>query len=63
MVAATVDPVFLAAHDSYVGPLSDVGDDILIKGGAVIAFRMETQRMADFLETLRVPWRDQWDVH
>ena len=55
MEAASEDPVFLAAHDSYVDTLSDLGDDILIKGGADIAVRMETQRMADFLETLESP--------
>ena len=53
MEAAFEYPVLLAAHDSYVGTLSDLGDDILIKGDADIAFRMETQKMAYFRYTLK----------
>ena len=41
MEAAFEDSVFLAAHDTYVGTLSNLGDDVLTEGGTDIAFRME----------------------
>ena len=50
MEAAFEDSVFLVAHDSYVGTLSDLEDKFLIEGAAGIAFQMETQKMANFLD-------------
>ena len=37
---------------AYRDFLSDLGDDILLEGGADIVFRMETQERANLLETL-----------
>ena len=42
MEATFDDSVFLVAHDSYVGTLSDLEDKFLIEGAADIAFQMET---------------------
>ena len=52
MEAAFEDSVFLVAHDSCVGTLSDLEDTFLIKGAADIAFQMETQKIANFLDGL-----------
>ena len=52
MEAAFEDSVFLVAHDSYVGTLSDLEDKFLIEGAADIAFQMETQKIANFLDGL-----------
>ena len=52
MEAAGEDSVFLAAHDSYVGTLSDLEDKFLIEGAADIALQMETQKIANFLDGL-----------
>ena len=52
MEAAFEDSVFLVAHDSYVGTLSDLEDKFPIEGAADIAFQMETQKMANFLDGL-----------
>ena len=52
MEAAFEDSVFLVAHDSYVGTLSDLEDKFLIEGAADIAFQMETQKIANFLDSL-----------
>ena len=49
MEAAFEDSVFVVAHDSYVDTLSDLEDKFLIEGAADIAFQMETQKMANFL--------------
>ena len=38
-----------------MGTLSDLEDDVPLEGGADIAFRMETQKMANFLDTLESP--------
>ena len=38
--SAFEDSVFLAAHDSYLGTLPDLEGDVLLDGGADIAFRM-----------------------
>ena len=53
MEAAFEDSVFLVAHDSYVSTLSDLEDTFLIEGAADIAFQMETQKMANFLDGLK----------
>ena len=50
--AAFEDSVFLVAHDSYVGALSDLEDKFLIEGAADIAFQTETQKIANFLDGL-----------
>ena len=52
MEAAFEDSGFLVAHDCYVGTLSDLEDKFLTEGAADIAFQMETQKMADFLNGL-----------
>ena len=52
MEAAFEDSVFLVAHESYVGTLSDLEDKLLIEGAADIAFQMETQKIANFLDAL-----------
>ena len=52
MEAAFEDSVFLVAHDSYVGTLSDLEDKFLIERAADIAFQMETQKKANFLDSL-----------
>ena len=52
MEAAFEDSVFLVAHDSFVGTLSDLEDKSLIEGAADIAFQMETQEMANFRDGL-----------
>ena len=52
MEAAFEDSAFLVAHDSCVGTLSDLEDKFLIKGAADIAFQMETQKIANFLDGL-----------
>ena len=52
MEAAFEDSVFLAAHDSSVGTLSDLEDKFLIEGAADIAFQMETKEIANFLDGL-----------
>ena len=52
MEAAFEDSVFLVAHESYVGTLSDLEDEFLIEGAADIAFQMETQKIANFLDGL-----------
>ena len=44
--------VFLVAHYSYVGTLSSLEDKFLIEGAADIAFQMETQKIANFLDGL-----------
>ena len=44
--------VFLGAHYSYVGTLSGLEDKFLIEGAADIAFQMETQKIANFLDGL-----------
>ena len=44
--------VFLAADDSYVGTLSDLEDKFLVERAADIAFQMETQKIANFLDGL-----------
>ena len=46
MKAAFEDSVFLVSHDSYVGTLSELEGNRLIKGAADIAFRIETQKIA-----------------
>ena len=50
--AAFQDYVFLAAHDFYVGTFSDLEGMFLIEGAADIAFQMETQIIANFLDSL-----------
>ena len=50
MEAACEDSVFRMALDSYVGTLSDLEDKFLIEGAADIAFQMETQEIANFLD-------------
>ena len=52
MEAAFEGTVFLAAHGSYVGTLSDLEDMFLIEGAADIAFQMEAQKIANFLDGL-----------
>ena len=52
MEAVFEDSVFLVAHDSYEGTLSDLEDKFLIEGAADIAFQMETQKIANFLDGL-----------
>ena len=52
MEVAFEDSVSLAAHDSYVGTLSDLEGNFLIEGAADIAFQMETQKVANFLDGL-----------
>ena len=52
MEAAFEDSVFLVAHDSYIGTLSDLEDKFLIEGAADMAFQMETQKIAKFLDGL-----------
>ena len=52
MEAAFEDSVFLVAHDSYVGTLSDLEHKFLIEGAADIAFQMETQKIANFFDGL-----------
>ena len=42
MKAAFEDSVFLVSHDSYVGTLSELEGNRLIKGAADIAFRIRT---------------------
>ena len=44
--------IFLAAHDTYMGTLLDLGYDVILEGGVDMAFRVERQKMANFLETL-----------
>ena len=53
MGAAFEDSVFLVAHDSYVGTLSGLEDKFLTEGAADIAFQMETQKIANFLDGLK----------
>ena len=53
MDAAFKGSVFLVAHDSHVGTLSDLEHKFLIEGAADIAFQMETQKMANFLDGLQ----------
>ena len=50
--AAFEDSVFLAAHGPYVGALSDLEGKCLIEGATDIAFQMETQKIANFLDGL-----------
>ena len=52
MESAFGDSVFLAAHDSYVGTLSDLKGKFLIEGAPNIAFQMGTQKIANFLDGL-----------
>ena len=52
MEAAFEDSVFLVAHDSSVGTLSDLEDKLLIEEAADIVFQMETQKTANFLDGL-----------
>ena len=52
MEAAFEDSVFLVARGSSVGTLSDLEDKFLIDGAADIAFQMETQKIANFLDGL-----------
>ena len=52
MEAAFEDYVFLVAHDSYVGTLSDLEDKFLIEGAADIAFQMEMQKIVNSLDGL-----------
>ena len=50
--AAFEDSVFLVACDFYVGTLSDLKVRFLIEGAADIAFQIETQKIANFLDGL-----------
>ena len=50
MEPAFEDSVFVVAHDSYVGTLSDLEDKFLREGAAGIAFQMETQKKTNFLD-------------
>ena len=52
IAGAFEDSVFLVAHDSYVGTLSDLEDKFLIEGAADIAFQVETQKIANFVDGL-----------
>ena len=52
MEAAFEDSVFLAAHDLYVSTLSDLEGKFLIEGATGIGFRIETQKIANFLDGL-----------
>ena len=52
MEATFEGSVFLAAHDSSVGTLSDLEDKFLMEGAADVAFQMETQKIANFLDGL-----------
>ena len=52
MEVAFEDSVFLMAHYSYVGTLSGLEDKFLIERAADIAFQMETQKIANFLDGL-----------
>ena len=56
MEAPFEDSVFLVAHDSYVGTLSDLEDKILIEGAADIAFQMETAENSQLPRWFRVRW-------
>ena len=47
MKAAFGDSVFLTAHNSYVDALSDLGGKFLLDGAVDIAFRIETQKVAN----------------
>ena len=49
METASEDSVF---HGSYVGTLSDSEDTFLLEGAADIAFQIETQKIANFLDGL-----------
>ena len=49
MEAAFEDSIFLVAHDSYVGTLSDLEDKFPIEGATDIAFQMKTQKMASMV--------------
>ena len=51
IAAAFQDSVFLAARDFYVGTFSDLEGIFLIEGAADIAFQMETQKLANFLDS------------
>ena len=49
MKAASEHSVFLAAHDSHVGTLSDLDGKFFREGAADITFRMETEKRTNFL--------------
>ena len=49
MKAASEHSVFLAAHDSHVGTLSDLDGKFFREEAADIAFRMETEKKTNFL--------------